>query len=69
MQFLPEDHPLCQRTQARHFNGKVESGQFPIQMTPMDLYKKWTEGPIIDPQSHSLQAIKTMTSKIKDEVL
>ncbi|MCO5560628.1 hypothetical protein L7F22_014244 [Adiantum nelumboides] len=49
--FLPEDHSLRQRTQARHFNGKVESGQCPIAMTPMDWYNKWTEGPLIDPES------------------
>ncbi|MCO5571184.1 hypothetical protein L7F22_024918 [Adiantum nelumboides] len=50
-QFLPEDHSLRRRSQARHFNGKVESGQCPIAMTPMDWYKKWTEGPLIDPES------------------
>ncbi|MCO5585574.1 hypothetical protein L7F22_039509 [Adiantum nelumboides] len=49
--FLPEDHSLRQRTQAKHFNGKVESGQCLIAMTPMDWYKKWTEGPLIDPES------------------
>ena len=49
--FLPEDHPLRRRTQARHFNGKIESGRCPIAMTPMDWYKKWTEGPLIDPES------------------
>ena len=50
-QFLPEDQPLCQQRQARHFNGKVEIVQLPILMMLMDWHIKQKKSPIIDPES------------------
>ena len=34
--FLPEDHPLRMKSQARHFDGKIEKGKTPICQTPQD---------------------------------
>lgn len=59
--FLPADHTLRSRAQARHFNGKVENGHCPKRMTPMDWYRKWTMGPILDPESE-------LTSNEDDDV-
>jgi hypothetical protein len=46
--FLPEDHPLRMKSQARHFDGKIERGKNPIRQTPQDWHRKWTVGPLID---------------------
>ena len=50
-QFLPSEHVLRSKANARHFNGRVENGRCPMRMTPRDWYVKWTNRPLIDPES------------------
>ena len=46
--YLPPGHILRSKVQARNFNGKVENGQCPQRMNPMDWYRKWTTGSLIE---------------------
>jgi hypothetical protein len=42
------------KSQAHHFDGKIEQGKTPIRQTPQDWYKKRTIGPLIDIDTDNL---------------